>query len=413
MSEASAGIEGLPRLASFAGHLLLDGHGHVAVTSEERRDMHPYFGTWPYNVGDQFVSLAIARLLRFEEFYSIQPGASDADFERVNRDCDVFLIRGSNFIYPGFFATHMPLTLLRKIRIPIVYIGAGIQFKLGEHPRLTRDDIEVLKYIHASSASCSVRGFRAAELLHEAGIDNVRPLGCPTMLWSLDPELKVKPATWDHVGWTVTDMTGKPEPSARQFAVMEELRRRAARFTAFVQGGEVVIQEYILCRDGEVTEQRADEELSPALLHSTRAVKSPEKLAKTVRYYYRGAPEPLVESLLESAFFSNRVGDYLRKMRELSLVCGTRLHGNTMALCQGVPAVYAVHDERLRDMVELMQVPAFDILDRDAAIEPERLSWEPFEAAYRRIYRETAAFFAENGLPSNLVAPATSEAEAA
>ena len=390
----------LPRLASFSGHLLLDGHGREILTSHARRDKHPYFGNWPYNVGDQFVSLAIAKHLRFEEFYSIDPGASKADFEVINRECDVFVIRGSNFIYPGFFAKYFTPGLLRKIKIPIVYIGAGIQFKLGERPSLLPADYESLRYIHGSCVSCSVRGPIAAELLSQGGISNVRVTGCPTIIWSGRPEIKVRQPSWDNVGWTMTEMHSPLKE--RQFDFMEVVRCQSGLFTVFAQGGEVVLQEHILCRDGHVTEGRIDEALSPTLRKSIRVVKSPSQLASSVAYHYSDAAPGLRESLLKRSFFSNSVADYLNSLGKLSFVCGTRLHGNVMALCQGVPTLFVLHDERLVEMTQLMRVPSVSICSEKARIDIAQYDWQPFESAYREIYATFVRFFEENGLAHNL-----------
>jgi hypothetical protein len=393
-------LERLPRLASFTGHLLLDGHGPDVRTSHERRDIHPYFGTWPYNIGDHFVSLAIAKALRFDEFYTINPSAPAAEFDVINSECDFFIIRGSNFVYPGFFAKCFSVGLLRKIKIPIIYIGAGLQFKLGERPHLLPEDYESLRYIHGSCASCSVRGPLTAELLNDGGIQNVRVTGCPTIIWSGRPTIRVRKPSWADVGWTLMDM--KAQLAERQFALMEQVRSRSGSFTAFPQGGEVVLQEYILCRDGHVCDARNEEIVSRTLQRFTRTTKSLSKLADTVRYYYRHATPEIREVLLERAFFSNRVSDYLTRLRSLSFVCGTRLHGNIMALCQGTPTLFAVHDERLRDMTELLQAPTVDLSQEEEVIEIAACNWTPFEAAYRRIYASFLAFFEENGLSHQL-----------
>jgi len=390
------------RLASFTSHLLLDGHGPTVHASPRRRDLHPYFGTAPYNVGDQFVALAIARVLEFEEFYSIDPEAPDEDFETINRECDVFLIRGSNFIYPGFFAQNLHMDLLRKIEIPIVYLGAGLQCDLDQRIELLEEDVESLKYIHASSASCSVRGYRSAELMHAAGIDNVRVTGCPSIFWTLQPTVKVRPPAWDHVGWTVTDMSWRPDLNRQQFALMDALRERAARLHVVVQGGEVVLQEYILCRDGLAVETRCDTQVSPALLKSRRERKSLDHLAAMVGYYYRDAPKGLLEPLLNRSFFSNSVFDYFRYLRGLTLVYGTRLHGNVMALCQGTPTFFVLHDSRLEDMAELMRVPCMRIDDPPDALEVDASAWLGFERVYPEIYRTFRDFLEENGLKHNL-----------
>lgn len=379
---------------------MLDGHGPGIHVSHARRDMHPCFGTWPYNIGDQFVSLAIAKLLRFEHFYTIDPLAPDSDFDVINRECDVFLIRGSNFIYPGFFAKCFPVNLLRKIKIPIIYLGAGVQFKLGERPYLLPEDYESLRYIHGSCTSCSVRGPTAAELLNQGGILNVRVTGCPTVVWSGQPEIRVRKPTWENVGWTL--MEAKGQLREWQYESIRTLRRRSTVLTIVAQGGEVVLQEYVLCRDGHVTEARHDEAISSTLTKSARTIKSCSKLAGTVAYYYRDAPPEVQDDLLNRSFFSNRVPDYLNLLGSLSFVCGARLHGNIMALCQGVPTMFAVHDARLKEMAEILRVPSIYVSQSTGDVELDENAWRPFEAAYEELFATFVKFCDENGLAHSL-----------
>src|SRR5690606_630111 len=66
---------------------------------------------------------------------------------------------------------------------------------------------------------------------------------------------------------------------------------------------------------------------------------SVDEKANNVDWYYRDLSAPLRENIKQRGFFSHLLPEYLRRSRDLSLIVGTRLHGNIIALTQGTPAV--------------------------------------------------------------------------
>ena len=73
-----------------------------------------------------------------------------------------------------------------------------------------------------------------------------------------------------------------------------------------------------------------------------------------------------------------------------------------MGLSQGKPTVFAFHDERLKDMCELMKVPTVNLMDAQDNIELDQFDWAPFEGAYQEIYAGFISFLDENNLAHNL-----------
>src|SRR3546814_9464133 len=58
--------------------------------------------------------------------------------------------------------------------------------------------------------------------------------------------------------------------------------------------------------------------------------------------WFEGPDDPLVRLYRERMFFGRSPAEYEALVRGLDLVLGFRLHGNIMALANGVPAVYVV-----------------------------------------------------------------------
>ncbi|MEO4000990.1 polysaccharide pyruvyl transferase family protein [Mesorhizobium sp. CAU 1732] len=409
-------------MAIFSRHSLIDGRGagYVVPPGDERG--HPFLGRWPHNVGDQFVASALGRALDFDEFYTLTREATPEQFDIINNECHAVIAVMQNALYPGFFGTQLPVSYLKQLKIPVILLSLGVQFRFGDTIELTPEDVDSLKWLHDNAASSQVRGHMSQELLARYGIHNTRVLGCPSLLWSGKRDLKLKPPSYDNVGFTITDMGAIPVLHAFQFDIMKKVFDRAKNFSLVAQGGEYVLQDYLTLRDGVHPSLREDYLVEGMTGHTSEVAKtdysgglkpgqlmksyvtrySIEDKAKSVDWYYRELPETLRRNIKERGFFSTQLPEYLRRSRDLSLIVGTRLHGNIIAISQGTPAVYAVHDYRLKDMVEFLKLPhmAFDRGETDFDI--ENADWSEFERLMPTIYDGFIDFFEENGLTHTL-----------
>ena len=89
----------------------------------------------------------------------------------------------------------------------------------------------------------------------------------------------------------------------------------------------------------------------------------------------------------------------------MSAVTGFRLHGNLLALANGVPALYITYDSRTREFVDTLGIPFIELrlMDRYSL----RESWESadfgrFERTYAQRFKELEKFLDENGMPHRL-----------
>jgi polysaccharide pyruvyl transferase WcaK-like protein len=89
----------------------------------------------------------------------------------------------------------------------------------------------------------------------------------------------------------------------------------------------------------------------------------------------------------------------------MSAVTGFRLHGNLIALANGVPALYVTYDSRTREFVETLGIPAIDskAMDRFSfRREWEKADFDKFERTYAARFGELVAFLEENNMPHRL-----------
>lgn len=413
---------GKPRLAIFSRHSLIDGRGSGYSVAPGNEYGHTFLGPWPHNIGDQFVASGLGRALDFDEFYTLTREATPAQFDIVNNECQAVIAVMQNALYPGFFGTVLPVSYLKQVKIPIVLLSLGVQFRFGDEIKLTDADVESLKWLHDHSASSQVRGFMSAELLARYGIHNTRVLGCPSLLWPRQRELKLRAPSYENAGFTITDMGRLPELHRFQFDLMKEVFAHAKRFSLIAQGGEYVLQDYLTTRDAvhpsvrrdaliEIADGERREHERPAgaatlrpgeLMKSSLQRFSLEDKAKSLDWYYRELPDDIRASIKDHGFFSSHLPEYIRRARELSLIVGTRLHGNIIALTQGTPALYAVHDYRLKDMVEFLQLPHVSFENPGPLPDLATCDYRAFEALMPRLYDGFKDFFAENGLAHTL-----------
>lgn len=396
--------------------------GYVVPPGSDRG--HPFLGDWPHNIGDQFVASGLARALDMDEFLTLTREASPEQFDYVNATCDAIIVVAQNALFPGWFEKNLPVSYLKQIRIPMVFFSLGLQFHFGDALSLTRSDVESLKHIQDHCASLQIRGHITEDLLHSYGITRTRVLGCPSLLYSGTPEIHVRPPSLDKVTFTLTDMGRLPAIHDWQFRVLGKLIDKSANVTVAAQGGEYVLQEYLSVRDGISFYERADYDVcietgaakdvprdnwtgglkAGGLVRSVLTRKDLHQMRESARWYYREAPEEVRDTILNHGFYSPLLAEYIRRARDQSLYCGTRLHGNLIALVQGTPAVFAIHDYRLKDMAEFLCVPSISMETDETEFELEGLSWEPYSRRLREIWRGFSDFFDENGLTSTIEA---------
>jgi len=371
----------------FSRHSLLDGRGMGYVMPPGTDQGHPFLGMWPHNIGDQFVASGLARALDMDEFITLTRGATPEQFDYVNNECDAIIVVAQNALFPGWFETHLPVSYLRQIRIPMIFFSLGLQFRFGDEIYLTPGDVESLKYIQDHCAS-----------------------------------IKVRPPSFDRVTFTITDMGRLPEIHDWQFAVIDSLIEKSKQITIATQGGEFVLQEYLALRDGVSFYERTDFDVTLAggvpqdhprtnwtgglteggLVRSVLERKDLGKAKDSARWYYRDAPERVRDAIVEHGFYSPLMSEYIRRARDQSLYVGTRLHGNLMGLVQGTPSVFAIHDYRLKDMAEFLEVPSISIESGETHVSLEELDWTAFARKWIHVWNGFVDFFEENGLATTI-----------
>lgn len=352
-------------------------------------DPEAFFGARGINTGDLLVYDATLRHLHASRITSLGfAGAADPK-QWPKTQPDVTIIRGSNYLMEGLeFGDMVPL--LRHLTGPVIALGVGAQAAAYRRLALSEGSIAFWRLVAEKSSSLGVRGAYSAEVLESIGIRNVRIIGCPSFYRSRRgrrPMRAVLPMS-ARVGLTLNRMlAGDYTPNAAatrqvQAQLLGAVARRPAS-RLYAQG-----------------------EREEMLLALGLPEHRPERLEQVLAAYGL-TDDPYVRDLLGARLVAPiGIEAWAADIAShVEVVVGLRLHGNVMALQQGIPAIPFVYDTRTREVADLFRLPSVEMqlprrVDLDALI--AEADFHPFERAYAENFATYRGFLDENGLPHKL-----------
>ncbi len=363
-------------------------HDHVRWYTNFPNSIEHY-----HNIGDAFVFDSSLKLLRFDridvcDIRNVRPG----DADRYNAEYDYVFLRGSNYIHSEMDWENAE-SILSKLRIPILAFGVGAQAPAKGALSLPPHGRRIWQIISDHATTLGVRGAYTAEVLSGMGIRNVRIVGCPTAFRNNKPELRIDLPALDavrQVGFTVRREVSRDYSAdiARYLGRQRDaIRAMADRF------------DLQLMAQGEIEEKKLVAGTPEQRQEAWRSLKGNGWAAAWFS-------DPKIEELYGTRlFYSDAVADYETLVRSMDLVLGFRLHGNLMALANGVPSIYFVYDSRTAEFSETFAIPFHDVYaDKEFALEEywEQARFERFNRAYHRCYREMQEFLDENAIPHRM-----------
>jgi hypothetical protein len=298
------------------------------------------------------------------------------------------VLRGSNYIHADFDWLRTS-EVLERLRLPVLAFGIGAQAPLKGELVLSDDARRVLRLIADSTASLGVSGFYPAEVLWKLGIKNVRIVGCPTAFRNNDPDLRIDLKPLDQVqkaGLTLRrEVSPTYAPDIQRYLTFHRdlIKDIAGRFDTVLMAQGEIEEKKIVLGTPEQTEE---------------AIAALKDNSWAKQWYLDEQMEELYRTRL---FYSDVVADYESLVRRQDMVLGYRLHGNLMALANGVPSIYFTYDSRTIEFAETFAIPSHHVF----AETPFRLEdywdqgrFERFNRAYYACYREMRTFLTENGI---------------
>ncbi len=376
-------------------------YNHDNVRWYGYQDIQRNIGSY-HNIGDAFVYDSSLKLLNYDKLGVLPIADPDmAEIDRLHAEYDYVFLRGSNYINETM-NWRQTVAVLGRLRLPVIAFGIGAQAAFKGKVNLSEESKLVFRMIADSTTSVGVRGAFSAQVLWDIGIRNVRIVGCPTAFRRNDPDLRIKLPPLDRVRRAGVTIRREVSPAyARDIGLYLSVHRDLIRTT-------VARFDTVLMAQGEIEEKK--------LVQGTDLQK--EEAWATLRADPMVAGsylDPLVErAYRERLFYSDVVSDYEALVRKLDLVLGYRLHGNLMALANGVPSIFFTYDSRTAEFAEALQIPSYDVFSkRPFAIERywDQSLFDRFDRARFHVYREMPAFLVENGVDNKMVDVAARSAE--
>lgn len=353
-----------------------------------------------HNIGDAFVLDSSLKLLDFDIVKAIDIRKMDEDqIKNFNEEYDYCFLRGSNYIQDGINWHHMS-EILEKLTIPVIAFGIGAQASSTTEISVSSETRRVMKLISERCCSVGVRGTFSAEVLTDLGVHNVRVIGCPTLFRHKRPELEIP--TFDLKAIRKLGYTLRREVSntyASDIATYLSLQREtildvAAKYDlTLISQGEIAEKKIAL----GTQEQKRD---AMASLRDSGWMGGDNRMIKLSDIYDR------------RLFYSDVVADYDQLVRDMDLVLGFRLHGNLIALSNGVPSIYFTYDSRTREFADFLKIPTFNVFSSqkfEIEAYDDPALFEPFNRAYVSGYDNMRAFLNENGIAHRMDAMASKE----
>ncbi|ABG52352.1 hypothetical protein Tery_3237 [Trichodesmium erythraeum IMS101] len=315
-----------------------------------------------------------------------------SDPKKIEDECYCVVIAAANFLHTGFDLGFMA-DFLEKIQLPCVVIGLGAQSNNYDITKIKLQEgtIRFVKIIAERSTSLGVRGYYTAQVLAYLGIYNVEVIGCPSFYLSCSPELIIKK---------------KPFSDIKKIAINSS-RRVTAHSAApeKMRLAEIGLLKDAMNHDSDFIAQDEREE---AIL----ARKSPADMdtdEKSIFYpilaHYKDLNGEKVKSFFaqrSKVFFD--VPSWEAQIRKYDFVCGTRFHGNLIALQNGIPATVIAHDSRTRELSELLGMPHVLVQDvqkmEDISIEKlyDLADFSRLHKSYSYLYKRYLSFLKANNL---------------
>ncbi|MBN9672252.1 polysaccharide pyruvyl transferase family protein [Roseibium aggregatum] len=374
-------------------------YGHNNVRWYEYRNVQKFIDHY-HNIGDAFVFDSSLKLLNYTKVQTLEIATFDPnELDRLREEFDYVVLRGSNYINSEM-DWRQSEQVLKRLGLPVLAFGIGAQAPTDGKIELSESTRNVLRLMADSTQSIGVRGAYTAEVLHDIGIDNTRIIGCPTAFRKNDPDLKiVLPAleTVKKVGITIRrEVSPAYAKDIRQYLTLhrELIKSFASRFdTVLMAQGEREEKKIVL----GTPEQKEE------------AIATLKANAWASEWYFDEQVEELYRSRL---FYSDVVADYDDCVRGCDLVLGYRLHGNLMALANGVPAIYFTYDSRTREFADTFKIPSFDVFAEKVFRLGDlwdQSAFDAFNHAYAQTYAAMREFLDENNVDHVMHSPATLE----
>lgn len=289
------------------------------------------------------------------------------EIEPENKE-ELFILPASNWINVEGKVLQRIFLRLDRVDVRFLVIGLGIQMELGQSiselvKGLSEKTITALKIMSEHSVSIGIRGERTAEVLDRLSIHNWQIIGCPSFY---EPYRKNQHISCrETFGETICYNT-KPG-GEREHKLIEMAALTSAPLILQAMGDLP-----LTLTEGKRIEKAVLEDKYPGLKMTANEL------------------ETYIQNHGHIFFARNEWSEFLVN-NSVALSVGGRFHGNMMAFSNGIPALWLVCDERIKEMVDAMKLPFIFYEKLDDIHEPEEFfGFLNYDSEFQNHYQRMA-----------------------
>ncbi|WND03186.1 polysaccharide pyruvyl transferase family protein [Temperatibacter marinus] len=295
------------------------------------------------NLGNFFIGEAVCRHLRHYyadevdiSYYSIDD-LKACSLHELDNKFDHIVMAASNLLRPNAYF-NIYEKLLSATTLPITVMGLGAQAaEMSDEIVLTPTTERFVKMVSERSYKIGVRGAYTASILEKLSIHNIEITGCPTLYVNRAEDCdfnipKDKPLR-------LALSTTHDNHDYRQYDQALDLYRKMFKYLLNAHS-------YHILQTHTIDAQLA-----------AHATLSQNDLMATKKLYGLDSLEDADQLVsLSKVFYTyQQWSDFLKC--HIDLAFGTRLHGNLMAITNGIPALFIAHDTRLLEICDYFSLP--------------------------------------------------------
>lgn len=346
-----------------------------------------------HNIGDAFVFESSLKLMNYEKVSELPiTNFSPEKIDQLREEYDYVILRGSNYINKDM-NWRDTIPVLQRLKLPVIAFGVGAQAPVRGEIQLSEETKAVLRIIADSTTSIGVRGAYTAQVLNDIGIRNVRIVGCPTAFRRNNQHLRIKLPPLENVAQVGVTVRREVSPAYAQ-DIEQYLTRHRNLIKSMAERFDVT-----LMAQGEIDEKKM---VFGTAEQKEGAIAALKNHRWTADWYFDETIENLYRHRM---FYSDVVADYEELVRRQQLVLGYRLHGNLMALANGVPSIYFTYDSRTAEFAETYKIPSYDVFsDKPFQLEDywDQSLFDKYNRAWFETYAEMKQFLDENGVDNKM-----------
>ena len=304
---------------------------------------------------------------------------------------DYIAIAAANWVNPDANLAYLA-DFLETTKLPCVVVGLGGQVPFGgKLPKLQEGTERFLKIVSERSHSISVRGQHTQDILEQYGIHNTWVTGCPSILGD---GLGIRPINNNKA---ISDIK-KVVIQGTRHSYSESIFKKTKINDINLQIYRLALEkEMPLLLQSEVAdiyitmEENCDYDLN-------------QKNMIFLKQVYQKDESTIINFLKNNALLYWNLTDWFEDLSHYDFLIGTRIHGVMSALLSGVPAVLLTHDERTKELAEVMNIPYQDIRELESFDENvifdiiKNTNFEKFNNGRDQYTQNFKDFFNENNI---------------